>query len=105
MEYASAVMLAILLGMGAVVADAGFHPGESAASCASGELFKTDYLGLGCYTDNGNPKYYEAVHQQMEDARKMRLYMYSGIAIVAVLTVGLLWFFSGSKTAVSAKKR
>lgn len=101
-EFAAMILLS---GSLLVTADAGFHPASTAAACAAGKLFKTDFMGLGCYTDDHNPKYYEAVHQQQEDARLMRLYAYGGIGAAVALVLALLWFFSGTKPATVDKKR
>ena len=104
---AMSFLIAIML-FQAVMADAtGFKESHSVSACSSGSLFKLDYQGLGCYPDNHDPQYYEAVHQQQAELIKRKLYLYGGLAAVAGLVlVGAVvnWAFC-SKRAVSDAKR
>jgi len=81
-----ALLLAALVGVAAAGA-AAFSPAKSAAQCPSGTLFKLDYDGLGCYPDNQDPQYYDEVHRQQAELIQRKLYLYGGLAAVAVVVV------------------
>lgn len=87
--FVALVGLALVVGSVAEAEAAGFTQAETASTCASGELFKRDFAGLGCYPDSADPRYYEAVHQLEAERAAFRTWLYGGIAAgVAALAVG-----------------